>query len=308
MKSRGGHKYRMTKQEQMVSRKRQTTAAILSVVIAVLVLIFKRKILISAISLFVAFAVIYFILIFKESLKKSDRIKKIEAVFPDFLQLVASNLRAGMTVDKAMLLSSRPEFAPLDKEILQTGKDISTGKPVAIALKSMADRISSDSVTKTLLIILSGIRAGGNLAILLEETASTMRQRGVVEKKAASQVLMYVIFIFLAVSVFAPGLFSLSGVLVETLTDMMGGISPDMVPSNLPVSFSSISISETFIYWFSVLFIISMNIMASLTLGLVSKGSEKEGLRYLPIMLILSLGIFFLLGKLLSGVMSSVMG
>jgi len=58
--------------------------------------------------------------------------EKIETVFPDFLQLVASNLRAGITVDRAMLLSARPEFAPLDKEILQSGRDISTGKPISM--------------------------------------------------------------------------------------------------------------------------------------------------------------------------------
>ena len=142
------------------------------------------------------------------------------------------------------------------------------------------------------------------MAILLEDTSRIMRQRGVVEKKAASQVLMYVIFIFLAVSAFAPGLFSLSGVLVGTMTDMMGGVSPDSVPSDLPVSFSSISISEEFVYYFSLIFIISMNIMASLILGLVGKGSEKEGLRTLPVMLIISLGIFFSLSKILKIVMA----
>lgn len=297
-------KRRMSKQEKIVIRRKQTMIAMFSIIIAIAVLVLRKSIVSGVITLFVAFISINIIIKFRKSLKVSDRRKKIEEVFPDFLQLVSSNLRAGMTVDKAMLLSSRPEFAPLDKEILQTGKEISTGKPIAIALKSMAERIGSEGVTKTLLIILSGIRAGGNLAVLLEDTARIMRQRGVVEKKAASQVLMYVIFIFLAVSAFAPGLFSLSGVLVGTMTDMMGGVSPDSVPSDLPVSFSSISISEEFIYYFSIIFITVMNIMASLILGLVSKGSEKEGLRNLPIMLILSLGIFFSMSKILKSVMA----
>jgi len=81
-----------------------------------------------------------------------------------------------------------------------------------------------------------------------------------------------------------------------------------MIPSSLPVSFSSISVSQDFVFYFSLVFIIVMNFMAALTLGLVSKGSEKEGLRYLPIMLILSLGIFFILGRLLDGVMGGILG
>ncbi|NPE26917.1 hypothetical protein HNV12_02855 [Methanococcoides sp. SA1] len=262
----------------------------------------------TAIGLVIGFFIVFSSLKFMGSLKESARMKKIENVFPDFLQLVSSNLRAGMTVDKAMLLSARPEFAPLDKEILQSSKDISTGKPIGIALKAMSKRIGSEKIEKTLLIILSGIRAGGNLAILLEETSRSMRQRIFVEKKAASQVLMYTIFIFLAVSIFAPGLFSLSGVLVDTMTNLMGGVSPDSLPQNVPISFSSVNISTTFIYYFSLLFIVVMDVMAALVLGLVSKGDEKEGLRYLPIMLILSLIVFFSLAKILAGVMAGFVG
>ena len=135
-----------------------------------------------------------------------------------------------------------------------------------------------------------------------------MRQREFIEKRAASQVLMYVIFIFLAVSIFSPGLFSLSGVLVETMTNLMGGVSPESLPQNLPVSFSTINLSVDFVFYFSISFIIVMDIMASLVLGLVGKGSEKEGLRYLPIMLILSLGIFLALGRILSSVVTGLAG
>jgi hypothetical protein len=207
-----------------------------------------------------------------------------------------------------MLLSSRPEFDPLDKEILQVGKDISTGKPVELSLKNMSKRINSEKIDKTLLIILSGIRAGGNLAILLDETAANMRQRGFVEKKAASQVSMYVIFIFLAVALFAPALFSLSGVLVDTMTNLVGDVEIEDLPQNLPVSFNSINISKAFIFYFSLIFIIVMDIMASIVLGLVSKGDGKEGLKYLPIMLFLSLSVFLILGRVLSKVMSNLGG
>lgn len=301
-------KKRLNRKERQQLVKKEVVSGIFSLGIAGINFAVQRKIFVSVIVFFISMIVLFFISKLMKDFKETDRIKKIEEVFPDFLQLVASNLRAGMTVDKAMLMSSRPEFAPLDKEIFQTGKDISTGKPIADALKSMSDRIGSENITKTLLIILSGMRAGGNLSVLLEETSSTMRQRVVVAKKSASQVTMYVIFIFLAVAIFAPGLFALSGILVGTMTDMMGGVSAETLPSNLPVSFSSISISIDFVYYFSLIFIIVMNFMASLTLGLVSKGSEKEGLRYLPVMLMLSLGIFFAVGKVLSGVMGNMMG
>jgi len=295
---------RLSREEIMIEKKRQLLMIIFAVVVALISFVIYGSFISIGIALVVGFLVAFFTSKFMISLKNSARVKKIEDIFPDFLQLVSSNLRAGMTVDRAILLSSRPEFAPLDKEILRVGKDISTGKPVGFALGAMSKRIESEKIDKTLSIILSGIRAGGNLAVLLEETSRSMRQRTFIEKKASSQVLMYVIFIFLAVSLFSPGLFSLSGVLVNTMTQLMSGVDPSSLPQNLPISFTSINISSTFIFYFSLFFMIIMNVMASLVLGLVSKGDEKEGLRYLPIMIILSLAIFFILRSLLGGVMS----
>jgi len=288
------------------NRKRIMLSGALSFFVGLISYLIYGTPIITGLGVTLGFITVFYSLKFIEGMKASSRVKKIEGVFPDFLSLVASNLRAGMTVDHAMLLSSRPEFAPLDAEIMKAGKDISTGKPVELALKAMGKRISSEKIDKTLLIILSGIRAGGNLAILLEETSRNMRQREFVQKKAASQVLMYVIFIFLAVSIFSPGLFSLSGVLVDTMTGLMEGMDSESMPQNVPISFTSINISSTFIFYFSLLFIIVMDSMASLILGLVSKGDEKEGLKYLPIMLILSLSIFFILGKVLGGILSGM--
>jgi hypothetical protein len=193
-----------------------------------------------------------------------------------------------------MLLSSREEFAPLDKEILQTGKDIATGKTIESSLISMANRIGSDKIRKTILLIISGIKSGGNLAILLEETSSNLREREFVEKKASSNVLMYVIFIFLAVAFFAPALFSLSNILVEILTKLLGGMPEVQASVSLPFTLSKINVSVKFIKYFSIFFILALDILASLVLGLVGKGEEKQGLKYLPLILVFSLATFFL--------------
>src|SRR3990167_8745149 len=145
---------------------------IFSLVISSITLLFYRKIWPSLFAFGLSLSVFFVYEYLKEYFKTSARIKKIEDVFPDFLQLMASNLRAGMTIDRAMLLSARPEFAPLDSEILNVGKDITTGKSVESALLGMSKRIKSEKIDKTIFLIISGIRAGGNLAILLEQTAS----------------------------------------------------------------------------------------------------------------------------------------
>lgn len=233
----------------------------------------------------------------------------MEDAFPDFLELMSSNLRAGMTVDRALLLSSREEFAPLDQEIIKLGKDIVTGKEIERSLKEMAERINSEKIRKTLLLIISGIRSGGNLATILEETAVNMRERSFVERRSSSNVLMYVIFIFFAIAVGAPVLFGLSSVLVEILTKLLSNIPQvDASTVRLPFTLTQINVSTSFITYFSITFLIVINVLGSFVLGLVGKGEEKAGLKYVIPLIAMSLTIFFIVKIFLASYFSGIVG
>lgn len=265
-----------------------------ALVLGSLVFLLTRNVVNSLIVFAAPIALFVFYTLIKKRLQRQKEIKKMEEVFPDFISLMASNLRAGMTVDRALLLSSRKEFAPLDKEILQLGKDILTAKEITLALREMGKRIGSEEITKTIQLIISGIRSGGNLSVLLEETANNMRERIFVKKRAASNVLMYVIFIFFATAIGAPVLFGLSSVLVEVMSNIFSGASVAQTNINLPFTITEINISTAFIFYFSLFFLIATDVLASLVLGLVSKGKEREGMKYIIPLVASGVTIFLL--------------
>lgn len=250
----------------------------------------------------IVFIVLQIFFLFRLSLKASARIKKMEITFPEVISLMASNLRSGITIDTSFLLSARPEFDPLDKEILEAGKEISTGKDIVFALKSMSDRIGSEKISKVILLIISGLRAGGNISDLLEETAKNMREKEVLEKKTASTTLMYVIFIFFAVSVGAPALFGLSSVLVEIIINLASKM-PDLsnVQTTMPFTLTQVSISLNFVIYFSLLFITVTDFISCFVIGLVSKGEGKAGLKFFIPILVISMTLFFAIRQILSG-------
>lgn len=255
----------------------------------------------SAVSLLVSAGLATFLIIANKRLKRTNEVKKMEDVFPDFLEMMSSNLRAGMTIDRALLLSAREEFAPLDKEIFKLGKDLVTGKEIEKSLKDMAERIDSERIRKTLLLLVSGIRSGGNLATLLQETATNVRERSFVEKRAASSVLMYVIFICFAISVGAPLLFSLSTVLVDTLSSILATLPPvDAGSQQLPFTLTTIAITPTFVTYYAILFILATNLLGCLVLGMVGKGDEKAGIKYFIPLVAVSLLVFFGIKTILS--------
>ncbi len=271
---------------------------ILSSVISLILFFFNIN---AFLSLIIGYFVIEILIYLRISLKVGKRIRRMESVFPDFIQLMSSNLRAGMTVEKAFLSSARPELHPLDKEILKTGREIATGRDIVSAFKEMGERIDSEKIQKVISLIITGLKAGGNISTLLETTSSNMREKEFLEKKASSNVLMYVIFIFVAIGVGAPVLFGLSSILLEIIIKLTSSLpAMETTQMNLPFTLSKVSISPNFVIYFSLAFLVITDIISSLVIGLVNKGEEKYGLKYALPLILSSLSIFFIIRVTLS--------
>ena len=229
--------------------------------------LFNMSILFSFLGIFFVFQIlIYFLLL----LRADTKARFVEDILPDVLQLMSSNLRAGLTTDKALLLSARPEFGPFQDEINNVGKEITLGKEISEALTDMTKHIKSERLGKTMTLVVSGLRSGGELASLLDQTARNLRQERLVDSRIRANVMMYVIFIFVAVCFGAPLLFGLSSFLVEVLTESLGGIDlPENQMGDMPINFSDISITVDFVIMFSVVFLITSSVLGSLILGLI---------------------------------------
>jgi len=126
------------------------------------------------------------------------RAAEIEKVLPDALQLMSANVRAGMTVDRAIWLAARPEFGVLEEELRRAGTKTVGGKTIKLALMEMAARVKSDLLEKTFRLVIEGIESGGELARLLEETANNVRTVQSLRKEIKTSVTTYSIFIFFA--------------------------------------------------------------------------------------------------------------
>ena len=50
--------------------------------------------------------------------------KFVERILPDALQLIASNMKSGLTAERALFVSARPEFGPLERELKRASAKI----------------------------------------------------------------------------------------------------------------------------------------------------------------------------------------
>lgn len=250
--------------------------------------------------------VAYLLLMLKADSRGSDA----EKVLPDALQLMATNLRAGLTTDKAFLVSAREEFGVLNEEFKRVAKEIAAGKDLVDSLHDMSKRIKSDTISRTIDLITFGMTSGGELAPLLEESASSLRQQLLTRKQVHASVLMYTIFIFAAVGFIAPLLFGLSTVLTGIMTSTLGSVGeiPKEVTASVPISVASVMIDINFIRGFAIVLLLLSGVLSSLVLGLINSGEEKDGLKYIPILVPLSIAMYFLTSFGVKFILSTFVG
>ncbi len=237
--------------------------------------------------------------------------KIVEEVLPDALQLMSSNIRAGLTTDKALLLAARPEFGPLSDELRRVGRETMTGRNFASSLMKTTKKIKSDNLHRTIDLIVNSLKSGGKLADLLDQTANDLRDQDLVKKEISASVLMYVLFIFVAIAFGAPLLFAMSSFLVKLLTKNMAMISEGMpsgdVMQGAPISMSETSLDPEFIHMFSLVSLTVTAIFGSMIMGLIMNGSNKSGLKYLPVLLVIAIGLFLVGSYVMDATFGSMM-
>jgi len=271
--------------------------------IAIILFVLKFSSLIVLASLFGTFllfqAFFSSILILVSDLRR----KAVEEVLPDALQLMAANIRSGLTPDKSLLLAARPEFGPLEVEIRRVAKKTISGEPLETALKGMSERIDSKLLKRSVNLIIEGIRKGGELGTLLEQTADDIRNAKVLLKEVSAYVLMYVIFIFFAAAMAAPLLYAISTYLVETM-GKIGGLMPSAeipTPQQMgTLRITKVQMSGEFLRNYSLIALTITSVFGGLIIGLIREGHEKAGIKFIPIFFALSIGIFFVVKNLVA--------
>ncbi|MFB6075838.1 MAG: type II secretion system F family protein [Candidatus Aenigmatarchaeota archaeon] len=251
---------------------------------------------------------VYIILV----LTADSRAGTVEEILPDALLLMAANIRAGMSMDRAIWLSARPEFGPLEEEIKRVGRRVFSGSNMEKALLDMKTRIKSDIMDRAVRLITEGIKSGGEMAHLLEETASDIRNSQAMQKEVKSNVMMYSMFIIFASVLGSPLLFSISLYFVETTNELWGAQMAgsqegfEKMGGFIKMEGPQVTIGE--LQLFSVACILLTTISGSLLIGLIQNGETKTGLKYAPMMAGGGLAVFFISKFLVTSIFGAFVG
>ncbi len=239
-------------------------------------------------------------------LKIYKRKVSIEDVLPDFLQLAASNIKAGMTIDHALWFAIRPRFGVLAKEIETVAKETMTGVDLKDSLRRFANKYESPLLKRTINMLIEGLEAGGEIGDLLNKIASNLKDQKLLMKEVAAGVTTYVIFITFAAIVAAPVLFALSGSLISVIQSIGGTLESSGGAGSFALTFSSDAIKITDFKIFAVVSLFVSATFSAMMISTIKKGNIKAGIKYIPIFIITSLTIYYFAVKISTAVIGQV--
>ncbi len=109
--------------------------------------------------------------------KKKKRVCILNGQLADAIVLISNSLKAGYSFLQAVEMVSKEMPPPISEEFYQVQKEINLGYTTEQALENLISRVESDDLGLVITAVLIQRQAGGNLAEILDNISSTIRDR-----------------------------------------------------------------------------------------------------------------------------------
>ncbi len=259
------------------------------------------------VSSFVLSSVIIAGVYFYLNLQIYNRVKIIEFHLQDYLVLVSTNLKGGLSFDKSLWVSIKPEFGILSEEMGLVSKKVMTGTDLKDAMRELALKYDSPTMKRTMDILMGQLESGGEIADVLDQIIDNLRKTKIIKEEMVANTLLFTIFITAIVVVISPLLFALAFNLLSILISVSAQIAPAMDQAStatIPFKLEEIQVDKDEFRAFSVLAISIIALFSSMILSIIQRGDILGGLKYMPFFIAASVGFYFLFMAVLSGVFS----
>ncbi len=248
-------------------------------------------------------------------MRADERRNKLESSLPDFLTLVASNIKAGMTLDQAMWYSAKPEFGLLSVEVKALIKSSFSGESLEDTLDRLAARFDSKVFKRTILLLKQATATGGELTNVLERTADDVRNTIIMKKEIAASLVLYEIFVLFASVIGTPFLFAVASKLIEVFEKLGPQVgSGSAISAGAGGLFTTVSsikiagavISSSDFFWFSIPTIFVTALISSFIVSVIRTGTRSQGMKYFPLVLIASYLVYWIVINAVESIFASI--
>ncbi len=230
----------------------------------------------------------------------ADRTKRVDSVLPDFLLMVSANLRSGMTPFAAFQAAARPEFGPLQTEILYVSSRSLGSESFTDAMRELTTTIDSVILRRMVGFFENELKAGGKLAYLLETSAEEIRETEEMRRQMMLTTKSYAIFLVFILLLGLPLLLAISTQFLAMFKSFQSGLPTDGGGlGGIPTP--KMSIDVQFIDNMGLVTITGASLMSSLLIGIILEGRLLYGAKYFPPLAIGAIILFQVFKVIIAG-------
>jgi flagellar protein FlaJ len=229
------------------------------------------------------------------------RVSRIEDAMPELLQRLASLNEAGMTLVESINRVRGSDIGSLSSELNRVWADINMGANITDALVRFGRRNPTTSLSRVVTLLVSAMYASGSLGPVLRIAANQARADKRLRERRNSQMLTYLVVIYVAFAVFLMIIGAVDQVLVSSLPSSApsgGGSGAAGVGGGISLGGSDKS-AYTLVFFHCAL---SQAVVTGFVGGQIGEGNLKDGAKHATLLL----GVAYIAFLLLSAPAGSI--
>ena len=236
---------------------------------------------IKTVTLFIAFSIAFipYIIAYEFRSKKKSQ---IERALPDFLKSLSSASRSGLTLPRAIAVTSTAELGPLTTEVRRARADTQWGASASEALGRMEQKVAvSDVAARTITLIRKASEAEENVSDVVDIALNDVEVRQTVAKERGTAMFVYKLIIIITFAVFLVTVYFIvsSYLSLPVGTTEIGGATVSGVnPSTVKLLFYHVLLLQ--------------GLFGGLVAGQMGGGDMKSGLKLSIAMCIITILVF----------------
>lgn len=225
--------------------------------------------------------------------RQNRRIDGIEFRLPDFLNDLAEQRRAGLTLPVALKASSKVDYGELSPEIKKMAAQVGWGISFNDALQQFANRVNTALVTRSVSLVIEASRTGGSVTEILKAAARDAYDIKNLESERRTTMATFLIVIYVVFFVFMTVLASLATqFLPEILAAQQAQVDSDLAASS-DIGGTLIDPAQINYIYFNASMVQSLG--NGLVGGVLAEGRVTAGFRHVAIMAVAGWVVFRLL-------------
>ncbi len=236
-----------------------------------------------------AFAIVLDVMIGYPYIKGRSRIESIEENLPDALKQISDTLKTGSTYEYALREVASAQYGPLSDEMKKVLRKLEEGENFENSLLSLTRNVDSRLVGRVITIIVDTVRAGAQLAEILDDISQDVREMNRIAAERKSKTILQVIFMVAAGVMVAPFIFGLVSVVIDFLIRTSANTG-----AVTGADLSKVKGARDMIIFAIKGYIFIIAVAASVMIGAMRDGKLSKSLLYIPLLLMLAYTVFFL--------------